>query len=217
MDISPDLIRAKRPCAAGYRWYLRSGRHDASYLELMQALVEDGRPGDAVWLLSQFGPTDDVLDVDELYDDTLVFPGTVRVRGNVDVTGTICVGGRLLAGGGVRCGGELHVREALECGGAVQAAGEIRCAALKAGMSVRAASLHCGGSLRVAASLELAGDLVVADQAHGGGGVTDDFGLAQMYKYARTLRIVDGPDEVHRDQLSRLEINKYRPPRNTPA
>ncbi|MBX6373042.1 MAG: acyl-CoA dehydrogenase family protein [Acetobacteraceae bacterium] len=56
-----------------------------------------------------------------------------------------------------------------------------------------------------------------AIQAHGGGGVTDDFGLAQMYKYARTLRIVDGPDEVHRDQLARLEINKYRPPRNTPA
>jgi acyl-CoA dehydrogenase len=56
-----------------------------------------------------------------------------------------------------------------------------------------------------------------AIQAHGGGGVTDDFGLAMMYKYARTLRIVDGPDEVHRDQLARLEINKYRPPRNTPA
>ncbi|MBV8614119.1 MAG: acyl-CoA dehydrogenase family protein, partial [Acetobacteraceae bacterium] len=54
----------------------------------------------------------------------------------------------------------------------------------------------------------------MAIQAHGGGGVTEDFGLAAMYKTARTLRIVDGPDEVHRDQLARLELRQYRPARN---
>jgi acyl-CoA dehydrogenase len=54
----------------------------------------------------------------------------------------------------------------------------------------------------------------MAIQAHGGGGVTEDFGLAAMYKIARTLRIVDGPDEVHRDQLARLELRQYRPARN---
>jgi len=48
-----------------------------------------------------------------------------------------------------------------------------------------------------------------AIQAHGAAGVTTDFGLAQMYKTARTLRIVDGPDEVHRDQLARLELKPY--------
>ena len=42
-----------------------------------------------------------------------------------------------------------------------------------------------------------------AIQAHGGGGVTEDFPLAYFYKIARTLRIVDGPDEVHRFQLGR--------------
>jgi len=57
----------------------------------------------------------------------------------------------------------------------------------------------------------------MAIQAHGGGGVTEDFGLAYMYKYARTLRIVDGPDEVHRDQLARMELSKYRPPRSEAA
>nr|WP_232476945.1 acyl-CoA dehydrogenase family protein [Roseomonas sp. KE0001] len=55
-----------------------------------------------------------------------------------------------------------------------------------------------------------------AIQAHGGGGVTEDFPLAYMYKIARTLRIVDGPDEVHKFQLGRMELNKYRPPRNAP-
>jgi acyl-CoA dehydrogenase len=50
-----------------------------------------------------------------------------------------------------------------------------------------------------------------AVQAFGGAGVTEDFGLAEMWKTARTMRIVDGPDEVHRHQLGRLELMKYRP------
>ena len=48
-----------------------------------------------------------------------------------------------------------------------------------------------------------------AIQAHGGGGITDDFGLAMAYANARTLRIIDGPDEVHRNQIGRLELAKY--------
>ncbi|MGI4950832.1 MAG: acyl-CoA dehydrogenase family protein [Janthinobacterium lividum] len=53
-----------------------------------------------------------------------------------------------------------------------------------------------------------------AIQAFGGAGVSNDFGLGYMFKYARTLRLVDGPDEVHRHQLGRQELAKYRPPRN---
>ncbi len=49
-----------------------------------------------------------------------------------------------------------------------------------------------------------------AIQAHGGAGVTEDFGLAYMYRTARTMRLVDGPDEVHRHQLGRLELAKHR-------
>src|SRR3712207_297308 len=45
-----------------------------------------------------------------------------------------------------------------------------------------------------------------AIQAHGGGGVSEDFPLAHFFKIARTLRIVDGPDEVHRFQLGRIEL-----------
>ena len=52
-----------------------------------------------------------------------------------------------------------------------------------------------------------------AIQAFGGAGVTEDYGLAYMYRTARTLRIVDGPDEVHRHQLGRLELAKYKPER----
>jgi acyl-CoA dehydrogenase len=48
-----------------------------------------------------------------------------------------------------------------------------------------------------------------AIQVHGGGGVSDDFGLAQMYAGARTLRIADGPDEVHVRSVARQELGKY--------
>jgi acyl-CoA dehydrogenase len=48
-----------------------------------------------------------------------------------------------------------------------------------------------------------------AIQAHGGGGVCQDFPLAMMYAHNRTLRLADGPDEVHRNQVARLELKKF--------
>ncbi|NWG70952.1 MAG: acyl-CoA dehydrogenase family protein [Parvularculaceae bacterium] len=48
-----------------------------------------------------------------------------------------------------------------------------------------------------------------AIQAHGGAGVTTDFGLARAYASLRTLRLADGPDEVHCRSISRLEFKKY--------
>jgi alkylation response protein AidB-like acyl-CoA dehydrogenase len=47
-----------------------------------------------------------------------------------------------------------------------------------------------------------------AIQAHGGGGVTEDFGLAQTWAGVRTLRLADGPDEVHRRTISRIELKR---------
>jgi acyl-CoA dehydrogenase len=48
-----------------------------------------------------------------------------------------------------------------------------------------------------------------AIQAHGGGGVTTDFGLASAYAHQRTLRLADGPDEVHARTIARMEYGKY--------
>ena len=50
-----------------------------------------------------------------------------------------------------------------------------------------------------------------AMQVHGGGGVSGDFNLAAAYANARTLRFADGPDEVHREQIAKLELARYRP------
>jgi alkylation response protein AidB-like acyl-CoA dehydrogenase len=48
-----------------------------------------------------------------------------------------------------------------------------------------------------------------AMQVHGGAGVCQDFNLARLYAGLRTLRLADGPDEVHLEQIGRLELKKY--------
>jgi acyl-CoA dehydrogenase len=50
-----------------------------------------------------------------------------------------------------------------------------------------------------------------AIQIHGGGGVSDDFPLASMYAHLRTLRLADGPDEVHKMTIARRELRKHDP------
>jgi acyl-CoA dehydrogenase len=47
-----------------------------------------------------------------------------------------------------------------------------------------------------------------AIQAHGGAGVSDDFELAAMWANARTLRLADGPDEVHREAIAKWELSR---------
>jgi acyl-CoA dehydrogenase len=48
-----------------------------------------------------------------------------------------------------------------------------------------------------------------AIQVHGGGGVSQDFHLAKAYAGMRTLRLADGPDEVHRETIAKVELRKY--------
>ncbi|MCS9085022.1 acyl-CoA dehydrogenase family protein, partial [Pseudomonas aeruginosa] len=50
-----------------------------------------------------------------------------------------------------------------------------------------------------------------AIQMHGGAGVSNDFPLAYWYAMQRTLRLADGPDEVHRAAIGKFELGKYVP------
>jgi acyl-CoA dehydrogenase len=49
-----------------------------------------------------------------------------------------------------------------------------------------------------------------AIQAHGAAGTSQDTPLARLWASARTLRLADGPDEVHKRSLARRELNRYR-------
>jgi acyl-CoA dehydrogenase len=48
-----------------------------------------------------------------------------------------------------------------------------------------------------------------AIQAHGAAGVSDEFPLAMMWAHNRTLRLADGPDEVHRNAVAKLELARH--------
>jgi acyl-CoA dehydrogenase len=56
-----------------------------------------------------------------------------------------------------------------------------------------------------------------AIQVHGGGGVSDDFPLAWMYAHLRTLRFADGPDEVHKRSIARMELRRVGTPEAVPG
>jgi acyl-CoA dehydrogenase len=63
--------------------------------------------------------------------------------------------------------------------------------------------------IKVAVPKMLTSIVDMAIQAHGGAGVSGDFGLAKAYAAARSMRIFDGPDEVHRNQIGQLELAKH--------
>ena len=63
--------------------------------------------------------------------------------------------------------------------------------------------------IKVAAPVMACQILDWAIQAHGAAGVSDDFELARAYANSRTLRLADGPDEVHRHQLGKLELARH--------
>jgi acyl-CoA dehydrogenase len=66
------------------------------------------------------------------------------------------------------------------------------------------------GMIKVAAPSMACKVIDWAIQAHGAAGVSDDFPLAYDYAQVRTLRFADGPDEVHRNQVAKLELARYR-------
>jgi acyl-CoA dehydrogenase len=71
------------------------------------------------------------------------------------------------------------------------------------------AALSEVSQIKVAVPSMATGVIDLAIQLHGGGGLSDDFPLAAAYVGARSLRLADGPDEVHRGMVARLELGKY--------
>ncbi len=64
------------------------------------------------------------------------------------------------------------------------------------------------GMIKVAAP-KMALDVIDrALQLHGGGGMSDDFPIAYMAAHTRAMRLFDGPDEVHRQQIARIELKR---------
>jgi len=111
MDLTKSFVKDKRPCADGFRWFLRHHADGSDYQPLLDALVSAGRVDDACWLLTQFGPTDGVLRVDTIDAEAIVFAGTLEVQGNIEVASIVRAGRAIHAGGGIRAGQSIIAGE----------------------------------------------------------------------------------------------------------
>ncbi|MCW5654231.1 MAG: hypothetical protein KIT53_10845 [Hydrogenophaga sp.] len=154
MEISRRLVKAKNPCAQGFRWLLRHHPDGHDYQPLLDALVADGRVDDACWLLDQFGPTHAVLRLDRLAGEAIVFAGSLDVRGDIDVGTVLRVGRTLRAGGYVRVGG------AARAGGDIVVDGGLETGSIEAGGDVHALRLDIEGAVRVEGQLRTTQDVV---------------------------------------------------------
>ncbi|RYY93768.1 MAG: hypothetical protein EOO24_26125 [Comamonadaceae bacterium] len=157
MDFTKSFVKSKNPCADGFRWYLRHHREGSDYQQVLDALVAEGRVGDACWLLDKVGPANTVLELDHLECDALVFAGSIVVRGSVEVGGTLRVGGGIHCDGPVRCGATLVADWHSDVGGS-----------LAAGALKVMGDLRCGGPLAVAGAVSVRGDLQVAGDCGAG-------------------------------------------------
>ena len=200
-DITRNFIKAKQPCATGYRWFLRRQEFGSGYQTLLDDLVRDGLVDDACWLLDQLGPTSDVLRIETLDADALVFAGRVECAGSADVgtvlrtgrgfdaRGGVCVGERL------QVGESLHVGGAVHCGGTVDAGDDIR---IEWGLTA-AGTVRCEGLLRTGwgvtcgADVRVGGEAVLGQDAH----IDGDFVCGQGVKIGGELR-AQGQIDVRR-------------------
>lgn len=179
MHLSNSFIRAKSPCAAGFRWLLRHYREGGDYQRLLDALVAEGRVGDACWLMTQFGPTDSVLVIDNLDVDSLVFSGSVEVRGSLEATALIRVGRSIRARGSVRAGeaivtgGEIRVEGNIRSDGRIEAGDDIRAGyGIDADQEISCAGqIRAGWTLRAGGAMKLGGDAFVKRDIVAGGPV----------------------------------------------
>lgn len=184
MEFSKDFLKAKSPCAAGFRWFIRHQHEGKDYQLLLDNLVRDGRIEDACWLLSQFGPTDAELHLEHLEAEALVFAGSVIVHGDVRVAGVLRVGRNLQVGAGIRAG-RLEAGEdilsggAIFCGGALLAGGTV-----KAAWSVETADNLSCEKLRTGWGLDCKGNLALS----GEGQVGQEVLVAGDIRCAKSLR-----------------------------
>lgn len=167
MELTKRFLRAKNPCANGFRWFVRHIEDGVSYQQALDTLVQAGRVDDACWLLQQFGPTDEVLELDHLEADAIVFAGSLHIRQHIEVGTLLRTGQHLRVGGSVRVGQQLHVGGDVWSGGGVRCDGPLHTGGdLRADWSVEAAqAIHCGGELRVGGDLTGGASLHVQGQA----------------------------------------------------
>ena len=185
MQLSKKFVKAKNPCASGYKWFLRDQNGQGDYQEILDALVAADRIDDACWLLDQFGPTDAVLTVDMIDANAIVFAGTLVVRMGISVDTVARAGRRIQCGGGIKAGTDIVAGEGIDAQGSIISGGHIRAEDdVAAGWGIEVQSrLECGGNLRAkwdvsaGQGISVAGDIKIGQDLLVGGSIKCSQGI----------------------------------------
>ena len=180
MQLTKNFVKAKNPCAGGYKWFLRDHNGQGDYQAVLDALVADGRVGDACWLLDQFGPTDAVLRLDEIDASAVVFAGTIEVRRGINVDSVVRAGRGIIAGGGIRAGESVIAGENIQSGAQIASAGLLRAGGdISAEWGIETAdTLDCAGNARAKWDVRAGGKITVGGHLHAGQDVACDDAIA---------------------------------------
>ena len=114
MQLTKNFVKAKNSARAATNGSCVDHNGQGDYQAVLDALVADGRVGDACWLLDQFGPTDAVLRLDEIDASAVVFAGTIEVRMGINVDSVVRAGRGIVAGGGIRAGESVIAGENIQ-------------------------------------------------------------------------------------------------------
>ncbi|MGV2904944.1 hypothetical protein ACNPP7_04080, partial [Achromobacter sp. AGC25] len=150
MQLTKKFVKAKNPCAGGYKWFIRDHNGQGDYQAVLDALVADGRVSDACWLLDQFGPTDAVLKLDAVDANAIVFAGTLEVRMGINVDSVVRAGRSIVTGGGIRAGETIMAGENITAAATIASGGDLRAGGdISADWGIEAATrLDCAGNVR---------------------------------------------------------------------
>lgn len=185
MQLTKKFVKAKNPCASGYRWFLRDQNGQGDYQQILDALVADDRVDDACWLLDQFGPTDAVLEVDAIDAKAMVFAGTLIARMDINVDTVLRAGQAIRCSGGIRAGTDIVAGGGIDARGSIISGGHIRAEGdVVAGWGIEAASrFECGGQARAQWDLQagqgvaVTGDIRVGQDVVAGGSIKCEQGI----------------------------------------
>ena len=150
MQLTKNFVKAKNPARAATNGSCGITTDRGDYQAVLDALVADGRVGDACWLLDQFGPTDAVLRLDEIDASAVVFAGTIEVRRGINVDSVVRAGRGIIAGGGIRAGESVIAGENIQSGAQIASAGLLRAGGdISAEWGIETAdTLDCAGNAR---------------------------------------------------------------------
>ena len=170
MQLTKKFVKAKNPCAGGYKWFIRDHNGQGDYQAVLDALVADGRVSDACWLLDQFGPTDAVLKLDAVDANAIVFAGTLEVRMGINVDTVVRAGRSIVTGGGIRAGETIMAGENISAAANIASGGDIRAGGdIHADWGIEAATrLGCRGNVRAKWDICAGQDLAVTGHLHAG-------------------------------------------------